>query len=147
MPAWMLLLHLVAACIWLGGMTLMLWAVRPAALAVLAPPQRVRYLADVLRRFFQLVWVCIAVLLATGLPTVARAEKTAPGGWLAMALIGILMSVIFAFMFGRPFRALQQAVAREDWPAGGAALARMHPLVLTNTVLGWIAVAAVRLWP
>lgn len=148
MAPWMLLLHLAAACIWLGGMMTVLWAVRPAAVSVLAPPQRVLFLADALRRFFRVVWVCIAVLMATGLHAVARAPgDAAPGGWLAMTAIGVLMSIIFALLFLGPFKALQRAVEREDWPAGGAALGRMHPLVLINATLGWVAVAAVRLWP
>ena len=147
MPAWMLLLHLAAAIIWLGGMTLVLWAVRPTALRVLPPPSRVPYLAEMLRRFFQLVWICIAVLLATGMHAIARVDRSAvPGGWLAMSAIGVLMSVIFVFIYLRPFRALQRAVASEDWPAGAAALARLHPLVLTNAALGWLAIVAVRLW-
>ena len=33
-------LHLAAGIVWLGGMTLLLWAVRPAAIALLPPPLR-----------------------------------------------------------------------------------------------------------
>ena len=67
MYEWIQWLHLAAGIVWLGGMTLLLWAVRPAAIALLPPEQRLPLLHRVLSRFFVLVWLAIAVLLATGL--------------------------------------------------------------------------------
>ena len=40
MPALMKFLHIAAAIVWLGGISFMLFALRPAAAAQLAPPQR-----------------------------------------------------------------------------------------------------------
>ena len=51
----MIFLHLAAAITWLGDVSFMLFALRPAALQ-LAPPQRLPLIADVLRRFLKLVW-------------------------------------------------------------------------------------------
>ena len=43
MYEWILWLHLAAGIVWLGGMTLLLWAVRPAAIALLPlPAQQMR---------------------------------------------------------------------------------------------------------
>ena len=58
--------HLAAGLIWLGGMTLLLWAVRPTVIAQLEPHQRIPLLSAVLSRFFKLVGLCIAILLVTG---------------------------------------------------------------------------------
>ena len=33
-----------------------------------------------------------------------------------------------------------------DWPGAGKALGQIHPLVLVNFTLGWLAVAAVIIW-
>lgn len=140
------LLHLSAAVVWLGGMTFMLWALRPAAVALLPPPTRIPLLAGVMARFFGAVWLCIAVLLVTGLFTVsAVGMKSAPLGWHLMLGLGLLMMAIFGHLFFGPFRALQRATAAADWPLAARQLARMHPLVWTNNLLGWTAVAAVLL--
>ncbi|APW36253.1 hypothetical protein RD110_02695 [Rhodoferax koreense] len=140
------LLHLAAAIVWLGGMTFMLWALRPVALAQLAPPLRIPLLTGVMVRFFMLVWACIVVILVTGLFAIAAVGmKAAPIGWHLMLGLGLLMMAIFGHLFFGPFRRLKAASARADWPAAGQQLARMHPWVLGNCILGWIAVAAVLL--
>ena len=55
MYEWIQWLHLAAGIVWLGGMTLLLWAVRPASIALLPPEQRLPLLQRVLSRFFVLV--------------------------------------------------------------------------------------------
>jgi uncharacterized membrane protein len=140
------LLHLVAAVIWLGGMTFMLGALRPVAVAQLPPPARLPLLTAVLHRFFVAVWICVAVLLLTGTYLLANAGmKNAPVGWHLMLGIGLLMSVIFSFLYFGPFRRLQIAAAAANWPEAGKQMARIHPLVLVNFTLGWLAVAGVYL--
>ncbi len=139
------LLHLVAATIWLGGMTFMLWALRPVAIAQLAPSQRLPLLAAVLARFFQAVWLCIAVLLSTGAGLLSQAGLRMPAGWQAMAVLGLAMVAIFGHLYFGPFRRLRQAAQASDWPTAAVQLARMHRLVLSNFALGWLALAAVRL--
>ncbi|MFM2111448.1 MAG: hypothetical protein RLZZ271_108 [Pseudomonadota bacterium] len=138
-------LHIAAAIVWLGGMTLMIFAVRPSAITQLQPPQRIPLLAAVLARFFVAVWVSIAVLLATGLGTLLQiGMKNAPLGMHLMLGIGLVMMAIFGHLYFAPFKRLQRAVAAQDWPTGGAQLAQIHKLVVTNFCLGWVAVAAVR---
>lgn len=140
------LLHLVAAIVWLGGMTFMLQALRPVAIAQLKPPVRLPLLTSVLTRFFAAVWLSIAVLLATGLAMLlAVGMARAPWGQHLMLAIGSVMFLIFAHLFFGPFRRLKQAMAAGDWPAGGAQLGKLHQGVVANFVLGWLAVAAVML--
>lgn len=146
MPPIALFLHLAAAIVWLGGMVCMVWAVRPAAQAHLQPAARLPLMVAALRRFFLLVWLCIAVLWATGGHALA-AHASAPAAWRAMAGIGLVMSLIFAWIWFVPFRQIRDAMNHQDGPRAGAGLARMHPFILTNLVLGWLAVAAIRLWP
>jgi uncharacterized membrane protein len=138
-------LHVAAAIVWLGGMTLMLLAVRPSAITQLQPPQRIPFLAAVLARFFVAVWASIGVLLATGLGILLQiGVKNAPLGMHLMLGIGLVMMAIFGHLYFAPFKRLKRAVAAQDWPAGGAQLAQIHTLVVTNFVLGWVAVAVVR---
>ena len=147
MYEWIQWLHLAAGIVWLGGMTLLLWAVRPTAIALLPAPQRLPLLHGVLSRFFALVWIAIATLLVTGGWMFTSADMApAPRGWHAMAALGTLMCLVFAHLFFAPFKRLSRAVAAQDWPAGAKALAQIHPLVLTNFTLGWAAVLAVQVW-
>ena len=147
MYEWIQWLHLSAGIVWLGGMTLLLWAVRPAAIALLPPEQRLPLLHRVLSRFFVLVWLSVAVLLASGGWMFGTADlKLAPRGWHAMAGGGVLMCIIFAHLYFAPFQRLRRAVHAKDWPAAGKALKQIHPLVLTNFALGWAAVLAVQVW-
>ncbi|OYU30008.1 MAG: hypothetical protein CFE39_15800 [Comamonadaceae bacterium PBBC2] len=147
MYEWLKFFHLSAGVIWLGGMALVIWALRPVAMARLSPPERLPLMADVLSRFFVMVWLSIAVLLASGFWMLSGADmKLAPKGWHAMSGIGVLMCVVFAHIWFTPFRRLKAAVLAADWPTAGKALGQIHPLVLTNFTLGWLAVAAVLIW-
>jgi uncharacterized membrane protein len=147
MYEWFKFLHLAAGVIWLGGMALMVLALRPVLITRLTPPDRLPLMAAVLSRFFVMVWLSIAVLLATGWWMLAGADmKLAPKGWHAMSGIGLLMCLIFAHIWFAPFRRLKTAVQAADWPVAGKALQQIHPLVLVNFALGWLAVAAVIIW-
>ncbi|RYH26655.1 MAG: hypothetical protein EON54_23910 [Alcaligenaceae bacterium] len=137
-------LHLAAAIVWLGGMAFLLGALRPVALATLAPPVRIPLLRAVLGRFFMAVWVSIAVLLASGAGLLAATGmRNAPLGQHLMLGIGLVMFALFGHIFFGPYRRLRQAAAAADWPAAGQQMGKMHPFVLANFILGWLAIAAV----
>ena len=147
MYEWFKLIHLAAGVVWLGGMALMVLALRPVVITRWTPAERLPFMAAVLSRFFVMVWISIAALLATGLWMLSGADmKLTPKGWHAMSGIGLLMCLIFAHIWFAPFRRLKNAVHAADWPAAGKALGQIHPLVLTNFGLGWLAVAAVIIW-
>ena len=140
------LLHLAAAIVWLGGMTFVLGALRPVAVAQLQPPARLPLMAGVLGRFFVAVWVSIAALLGSGVfMLVAVGMKNAPVGWHLMLGIGLLMVAIFGHLYFGPWRRMKTAVNAANWPEAGRRMAQIHPLVVVNFALGWLAVALVYL--
>ena len=153
------LLHLVAAIVWMGGMTFMLFALRPAALEVLEPQVRARLMGAVWRRFFNVVLVAIAVLLLTGGHMYASALKAAqssaaagaagaagvPIGWSLMLAIGAVMILLFGHIYFAGFGKFKRAVVAQQWPVAAQAAAQINRLVIVNFVLGWLAIAAVRL--
>ncbi len=144
MPALMKFLHLAAAIVWLGGISFMLFALRPAAQAQLAPPQRLPLIAAVLTKFFRLVWISIALLLVTGLALLlAVGMKNAPVGWHLMLGMGLLMFALFGHLYFGPYRRLVQAVAASDWPEGGRRVGQIAMLAGINLALGATAIAAV----
>ena len=154
------LLHLAAAIVWMGGMTFMLFALRPAALEVLEPQVRARLMGAVWRRFFSVVLAAIAVLLLTGGHMYASAFKAAqssaaaagvagsvgmPIGWSLMLGIGIVMILLFGHIYFAGFSKFKRALAAQQWPVAAQAAAQINRLVVINFVLGWLAIAAVRL--
>ena len=139
-------LHLAAAIFWMGGMAFMVLALRPAAHAQLQPPVRLPLMVLVLTRFFVVVIASIAVLLATGVALLWPTPAATPPGWHVMAALGVLMMLVFGYLWFVPWRTLRTAVAGQDWPAGGAQMNRIALLVKVNLGLGWLAIAAVMLW-
>jgi uncharacterized membrane protein len=144
MHALMKFLHLAAAIAWLGGISFMLFALRPALAEQLPPPQRLPLIVTVLRRFFAAVWLSIAVLLLTGLAMLLSVGmKSAPTGWHLMFGLGLLMFALFGHLYFGPFRRLRQAVAASDWPEGGRRTGQIATLATANLALGALAIAAV----
>ena len=146
MNTWMNFLHVSAAIVWLGGVSFMLFALRPAAMA-LPPPQRLPLMAQVLQRFFLLVWPCIGLLLVTGLVMLMGVGmRQAPVGWHLMLGIGLLMFAVFGHLYFGPYRHLRAAVAAADWPDAGQRVGQIAKLAKLNLALGALAIAAVTLW-
>jgi uncharacterized membrane protein len=148
------LAHLAAAIIWMGGMTMMIFALRPAAMAVLDSPMRASLMQAVWHRSFVLIIASIVVLFTTGTnlyTTTFRAVKAATGvgavplGWNLMLVLGLAMMLIFGHIFFAGFRRFKQAAAMADWAVAAKAAAQIHALMVTNFILGWLAIAAMRL--
>ena len=139
-----LFLHLISDVIWIGGMFLAYMAVRPAVVEVLEPPLRLKLWTAIFRRFFPWVWASVVLLLGTGFVMLGMLARV-PHYVIAMTVIGIVMSVIFIYIYFVPFGALKRAVAAEDWKSGGAALGTIRMLVGTNLLLGLINIAVAML--
>jgi len=137
-------LHLLAAVVWVGGMFFAYMALRPAAATVLPPPQRLPLWTQTFRRFFPWVWITVVLLPVTGYGMIFGAL----GGMGQVGLyvhlmqgLGWLMILLYMHLYFAPFRRLQRAVVIEDWPAGGAELARIRQTIGINLILGLIVVA------
>jgi uncharacterized membrane protein len=141
-------IHLLSIIVWLGGMVFAHFFLRPAV-AALAPPERLRLMHEVLRRFFQAVLLSSGLAVLSGAWMLGRSERQSmawgvhlnlPLEWLVMAVLGTLMLAIFLFIRFALFAQLTRAVAGADWPAGAAALARIRRGVAVNLLLGTVIV-------
>lgn len=145
----LLLAHLLAAIIWIGGMLLMHFVVRPAAVATLPPPQRLPFLCSALGRFFDWVTGAIAVLLVSGLAMIVLAggmSVVSPGVHV-MLLLGLIMTGVFGWIRMRLYPPLRGAVEQQSWPVAAEMLDGIRVLVGVNLLLGLGALAALRLLP
>jgi len=141
--ALILFLHVAAVIIWVGGMTIMHFAVRPSAAEMLEPSQRLPFMAATLRRFFVAVTASIVVLLLSGawmmhfMASVGRLPHSVE----AMAALGIVMMLIFGHVRLAAYPRLRQAVAVQSWPDAARHLGVIRKLVAVNLLLGFITVA------
>ncbi|MCK5383555.1 MAG: CopD family protein [Gammaproteobacteria bacterium] len=139
-----LLLHLLAAVIWVGGMFFAHVALRPVAAAQLESPARLALWAGVFKVFFPWVFAAIATLLLTGYWMVLSFF----GGFDAVGMhvhlmiwSGYVMMLLFFHVFFAPFKRLKRAVAAGDWQAGGKNLAQIRVLVGINLVIGLVVIS------
>jgi uncharacterized membrane protein len=139
-----MLLHMLSAAVWVGGMFFAYMVLRPVAAGLLEPPQRLTLWAQVFTGFFPWVWFAVVTLLLTGygmLFGIFGGMAAAPIFVHLMQAMGLAMMLIFGHVFFAPFRRLKQAVSARDWEAGGKHLAHIRKLVGVNLVLGLMVIA------
>jgi uncharacterized membrane protein len=146
-------IHLLALIVWIGGMFFAHFCLRPA-LGVIDPPLRLRLMNEVLRRFFGVVTVVVALVFLSGLWMLMSAASSGaaagvgfnmPLDWYVMGVGGVVMMAIFGHIRFVLFTRLQRAVRAQDGPAGAAALGHIRSWVRVNLVLGVAIVVVMRL--
>lgn len=139
----MLLLHVLGVVVWVGGMFMMHVAVRPAAVELLQPPQRLPLIASVLRRFFFWVAIAVVAVLLSGIGMILESGgfRNAHLSVHVMFAIGLAMMAIYLHIRLAPFKRMQSAVASSEWPVAARHLEQVRLLVTTNLVLGILTIA------
>ena len=133
------LLHVLAAVLWVGGMIFAHAFLRPVAVEQLEPPHRLKLWKGVFDRFFPFVWLSVILLPVTGflmVDSIWQGMATAPMPIHLMRGLGIVMMMIFAYVFFLPYKQLSRAVAGNEWPVAAQALAKIRFLVGVNIILG-----------
>ena len=120
-------LHILAAVIWIGGMLFLSLVAVPVLRQVESPLLRMDLFRAMARRFRRLVWICIAILILTGIGNVLFYGNTLPGAAymkvlsVKLALVAILvgLGLLHDFVIGpRAARAL----SRDGLPPTGTDL-------------------------
>jgi uncharacterized membrane protein len=95
------LIHFLAVLVWVGGMFFAYMVLRPAAVDVLQPPERLRLWDNVFHRFFNWVWAAIGLILVTGLYMIYQFGGMAhvPLYVHIMLLSGLVMTAIYCYVF------------------------------------------------
>jgi uncharacterized membrane protein len=142
--ATLLVVHVLASVVWVGGMFFAHQVLRPAATALEAAP-RLELWSRVLGRFFLWVIAAIVLLLATGLAMVFSifGGFAHLAGYVELMMgLGIVMMLLFLHLYFAPWRRFRAAVARRDWAEGGRQLGQIRTIVTINLVLGIVTIAA-----
>ena len=120
-------LHILAAVIWIGGMLFLSLVAVPVLRRVEAPLLRRDLFRAMARRFRRLVWICIAVLVPTGIVNVVYSGNATAGSpymtvlhiKLGLVAFLVLMGLLHDFVIGpRAGRAL----SRDGLPPTGTDL-------------------------
>ena len=139
----LILLHLLGAIVWIGGMFFAYFCLRPAAAQMLEPPKRLPLWASTFARFLPYAAIAVVVLLATGSAMLAEVGfRQAPVGWHLMLSLGLVMAAVFAYVYFVLYPKLRTSCAASDWPAAAQVLNRIRRLVALNLVLGICTVVA-----
>ena len=142
----LLLVHLLCVVVWVGGMAFALFCLRPAAIAILQPPQRIPLLHAALARFFAIVVVAIALILASGVTMILTVDmKNAPIAWKWMIGLGIVMMTVFFHLRAAAFARLGRCVQAQDWPAAARHLDQIRLGVMLNLSIGLAIIAIMKL--
>ena len=138
-----LVIHALAATVWVGGMFFALLVLRPAT-APLEPGPRLQLWSRVLERFFLWVMAAIALLLASGYGMIFGVYSGFRGVGTHIHImqgVGIIMMLLFFHLYFAPWRRFRAAVERQDYPEAAGQLNQIRLIVLINLVLGLITIA------
>ena len=136
-------LHVMSVVIWLGGMIFAHKFLRPAAVELFDPPERLTLWVAVFKRFFPYVWLSVILLPVTGYVMIFSIWGNFANTPLyvhVMNGLGILMIAIYLYVYFVAFKHLRLAVEDKRWPDGGKALMQIRSLVGINAVVGIIVV-------
>ncbi|HEX3862678.1 MAG TPA: CopD family protein [Stellaceae bacterium] len=137
------ILHILSAVVWVGGMFFAVLVLRPAT-GPMEPPARLELWGRVLGGFFRWVFAAIVLLLASGYAMVFGVFGGFPNVGLHVHImqgIGILMMLAFFHLYFAPWRRYQAALGRRDYPAAAAQLGQIRAIVIVNLVLGLATIA------
>jgi uncharacterized membrane protein len=135
----LLAIHLLAAAVWVGGMFYAVVILRPALNLLDATP-RLQVHMQTLKRFFGIVWVAMPLMLVTGWTMVFAAWggfASLPWSINAMQTLGLLMALIFLYVFFAPWQRLRRAIR-----PGPELIVRIRQLIMVNLTVGALAIIA-----
>ncbi len=137
MIALLLLLHILSAVIWVGGMFFAHQMVRPSV-GPLDAAVRLPLWRRIFARFFSWVWAAIILLLATGLAM----QGLGVNGLHVQIMegLGIIMMLAFGHLYFVPWKRFRRAVDGADFPAAAGQLNQIRRIVEFNLALGLIVV-------
>ena len=138
-----LILHILSAVVWVGGMFFALLILRPAS-GPLDPSLRLALWERVLSRFFPWVFAAIVLLLASGYAMVFGVFAGFRGIGLHVHIMhatGILMMLAFFHLYFAPWRRFRAALARDNRVTAARQLDQIRWIVTLNLILGLLTVA------
>src|SRR6476659_3708598 len=140
----LVMLHVFAAVVWVGGMFFAYMVLRKSVGPLEPAVRRLALWHRVFGRFFPWVWASIFLLLISGYVMLFRAFggfAGAPPHVNVMQTIGIVMVLLFLHLFFAPWRRFGRAVQGRAFPGAAKQLGQIRRIVAINLALGLLTVA------
>lgn len=139
----LLFVHVLGVVIWVGGMFVLHFAVRPSAARLQEPSVRLTFLSSTLGRFMAWAALAIIALLASGLAMIFASGgfRNAHLSVHLMFAVGLVMMLLYLHIRFAPFKRMRAAVVTGDWKVAAANLDVVRKMVSINLVLGVITIA------
>jgi uncharacterized membrane protein len=132
-----LLLHILSAVVWVGGMFFAHQMVRPSV-GPLDPPVRLSLWRRIFQRFFSWVWAAVVLLLVSGFAMQALGINGVHVQ--IMEGLSVIMMLAFAHLYFAPWKRFRRAVDGGDFPIAATQLNQIRRIVEFNLVLGLVVV-------
>lgn len=139
----LLFAHVLGVVVWVGGMFVLHFAVRPSAARLQEPAVRLTFLSSALGRFMSWAALAIVAVLASGLAMILMSGgfKNAHLSVHLMFAVGLVMMLLYLHIRLAPFKRMRGAVMASDWAVAASNLDVVRKLVLINLTLGFITIA------
>ena len=139
----LLFAHVLGVVVWVGGMFVLHFAVRPSAARLQEPSVRLTFLSSALGRFMSWAALAIAAVLASGVAMIliSGGFRNAHLSVHLMFAVGLVMMMLYLHIRFAPFKRMRAAVMSSEWAVAGAHLDTVRKMVLINIVLGFIVIA------
>lgn len=139
----LLFAHVLGVVVWVGGMFVLHFAVRPAAARLQEPSMRLTLLSSVLGRFMSWAALAIIVILASGLAMIfgSGGFRNAHLSVHLMLAVGLVMMALYLHIRFAAFKRMRAAVVTGNWAVAAANLDAVRKLVSINLVLGIVVIA------
>lgn len=130
--------HVLAVCLWVGGM-FFAWMILRPSVSELDSAQRLELWKHVLKRFFAWVWLAVIAIGLTGYIMMLEffgGFKGAPLYIQIMQGLYWLMTLLFIYVVTSPYFNLARHVNDHDWGLAAGQLSRIRRIVGLNLILG-----------
>ncbi len=143
MMALAIILHILSAVIWVGGMFLIYMCLRPVLGEQLEPPLRLRFIKAVFSKFFVWVWAAVIILPVTGfwLGFMRFGDFSEWPLYIHLMMgLGVLMILLYFHLFFATWRRLKQALVENNAPEAARRLNQIRMVVAVNLSLGMLVI-------
>ena len=135
-----LMVHILGAVVWVGGMFFAYVVLRPYA-GTLEAPARLALWRGVFQKFFPWVWASILALLVSGYGMLFLALGGFAGAGVhvhIMNLVGLIMVALFGHLYFAPWKRMQRALDAGEPAEAARRLGQIRMVVAINLALGLI---------
>ena len=138
----LLILHILSAVIWVGGMFFAYVCLRPVAAGLLEPSLRLPLWCGVFQRFFPWVWLSVITIVLSGHAMIANFGMAGVGRYVYLMLgLGYLMVILYLYVYFSLFLELKLFVRDQVWAEAGKVLNKIRIVIGINLSLGLLTIS------